>query len=111
MKDLTMAKKDNRLIVYEKITKLIVYSKNLLNKYPKAERFDLCTDIKNNLYHCLEDVMYALKTKDKAQKMQYLINADVKLYVLKTLIRLSFEFQYITPQNFMTWDNQITEIG
>lgn len=45
-----MPKKDNRLIIYEKTTNLIIYSKNLLNKYPKSERFDLCADIKNTLY-------------------------------------------------------------
>ena len=44
-----MPKKDNRLIIYEKATNLIIYSKNLLNKYPKSERFDLCADIKNTL--------------------------------------------------------------
>ncbi|MBR2289939.1 MAG: diversity-generating retroelement protein Avd [Clostridia bacterium] len=106
-----MAKKDDRLIVYEKITKLIIYSKNLLNKYPKSERFDLCTDIKNTLYQSLEQVMYALKTKDTRERIRFLTNADVKLYVLKTLTRLSYEFQYITPKNYMTWDNLITEIG
>lgn len=106
-----MAKKDDRLIVYEKITKLIIYSKNLLNKYPKSERFDLCVDIKNTLYICLEQVMYALKTKNQNERVKYLLNADVKLYVLKTLTRLSFEFKYISPQNYMTWDNYITEIG
>ena len=29
-----MPKKDNRLIIYEKVTNLIIYSKGLLNKYP-----------------------------------------------------------------------------
>lgn len=106
-----MAKKDSRLIIYEKITKLIIYSKNLLNKYPKSERFDLCTDIKNTLYQCLEQVMYALKAKNNSERIIYLTNADVKLYVLKTLTRMSYEFQYITPKNYMTWDNHIIEIG
>jgi hypothetical protein len=84
-----MAKKDENLIIYEKLTRLI----------------------KNNLYTCLEQVMYALKTTDKLKRKEYLLSADIKLYVLKTLIRLSFEFQYITPNNFMTWDNKVGEIG
>jgi hypothetical protein len=106
-----MSKKDSRLIIYEKIVELIFYSKNLLKKFPKSERFDLCTDIKNNLYYSLEQIIYALKTKDIQTKKQYLTNADVKLYVLKTLTRLSYEFQYITPKNYMVWNDKISEIG
>ena len=45
-----MPKVDNRLVIYQKFTNLIYYSKNLLNKYPKSERFDLSSDIKNILY-------------------------------------------------------------
>lgn len=41
-----MSKIDDRLVIYQKFTNLIYYSKNLLNKYPKSERFDLCSDIK-----------------------------------------------------------------
>ena len=45
-----MAKIDNKLVIYQKFTELIYYSKNLLIKYPKSEKFDLCCDIKNVLY-------------------------------------------------------------
>lgn len=54
-----MPKKDNRLIIYEKTTNLIIYSKNLLNKYPKSERFNLCADIKNTLYPKIELIIFA----------------------------------------------------
>lgn len=78
-----MAKKDSRLIIYEKITKLIVYSKNLLNKYPKSERFDLCVDIKNTLYYCLEQVMYAIKTKDDAKRRRIFRKCRCKIICFK----------------------------
>ena len=45
-----MAKKDNKIITYEKINNLIFYTDNLLKKYPKCERFNLCNDIKNLVY-------------------------------------------------------------
>lgn len=55
-----MPKVDNRLVIYEKINKLIIYSKNLLNKYPKSERFDLCTDMNlgSNIAEILKEVYY-----------------------------------------------------
>ena len=63
-----MPKKDNRLIIYEKINNLIFYSKNLLQKFPKSERFDLCTDIKNELYNILRKVIIPDENKQNKNK-------------------------------------------
>ena len=106
-----MSKKDEKLILYEKISDLIIYSKNLLNKYPKSERFDLCADIKSKLYFVLEMIIYAIKEKDLNERYSYLRTVDATLYIIKTLIKMSFEFQYISPKNYMVWDSHVTEIG
>lgn len=106
-----MAKRDTRLIIYEKIVELIFYSKNLLKKFPKSERFDLCTDIKQSLYKILRLIMYSWKEKNIEQRYKYLRDADIEIYVLKTLTRLSYMEKYITEQNFMTWNNHLSEIG
>mgnify|MGYP004625940363 CR=1 FL=1 len=106
-----MAKQDTRLIIYEKIVDLIFYSKNLLKKFPKSERFDLCTDIKQSLYKILRLVMYSWKEKNMDQRYKNLKDADIEIYVLKTLIRLSYMDKYITEQNYMTWNNHLSEIG
>ena len=56
-----MSRIDNKLLTYQKMVNLIYYSKNLLKKYPKSERFDLCCDIKNILYDTsLKEVEYNL---------------------------------------------------
>lgn len=106
-----MPKKDNRLIIYEKTTNLIIYSKNLLNKYPKSERFDLCADIKNILYQIIELIIFAWKEKNSLERIKILNKIDAKLYLLKTLTKLSHEFRYITDKNFMAWNVHISEIG
>ena len=106
-----MPKKDSRLIIYEKMTQLIFYSKNLTAKFPKSERFDLCTDIKENLYCNLRNIIYAWKEKDLEKRVEYLTKVDVDLYILKTMTRLSYEYKYITPKNYMVWNEKIAEIG
>lgn len=106
-----MPKKDNRLIIYEKATNLVIYSKNLLKKYPKSERFDLCADIKNILYQVIEYVIFAWKERNSEERVKILNKIDSKLYLLKTLVRMSYEFKYITDKNFMTWNMHISEIG
>lgn len=106
-----MPKKDSRLIIYEKIVDLIFYSKNLLKKFPKSERFDLCTDIKNSLYFMLRQVMYAWRETENKKRYTYLKNTDIEIFVLKTQIRIAYKSQYISDQNFMTWNNHLSEIG
>lgn len=106
-----MPKKDNRLITYEKVTMLIYYSKNLLNKYPKSERFDLCTDIKEILYRSLRNIVFAWKEYSNKEKLRYLKEVDVDLVVLKSLVKISYNFKYITQKNYMTWNEHISEIG
>ena len=106
-----MAKRDSRLIIYEKIDELLFYSKNLLNKYPKSERFDLCTDIKKSCYEMLRLTMYAWKTKEKNKQLEYLEDCDIELAVLKNLVRVSYKLQYINDKNYMTWSEKLSEIG
>lgn len=106
-----MPKKDNKLIIYEKMTQLIFYSRNLLKKFPKSETFDLCADIKNNLYENLRNIIYAWKEKNNEIKMEMLKKIDVDIFILKTFVRLSYQYKYITPKNYMVWDEKISEIG
>lgn len=106
-----MPKKDSRLIVYEKINILILYSKNLLQKFPKSERFDLCTDIKNELYTVLRKSILAWKQQDIEIKKQNLNEIDIELYVIKSMIKLSYEYKYITEKNYMVWNEKVDEIG
>ena len=106
-----MAKIDNRLLTYQKLDNLIYYSKNLLKKYPKSERFDLCCDIKNNLYGSLRNTIFAWKAYKIEEKLKYLKIIDVDLVVLKSLVMISYKYQYITQKNYMVWTEHINEIG
>ena len=106
-----MSKIDEKLLIYQKFINLIYYSKNLLNKYPKSERFDLCSDIKNALYKELKNIIYAWKAYSNQEKLKYLREVDVNLIFLKSLITISYKSQYISQKNYMVWNNQISEIG
>ena len=100
-----MPKVDNRLVIYQKFTNLIYYSKNLLNKYPKSERFDLCNDIKNVLYKNLRNIIFAWKAYTNQEKLKYLRETDVDLIFLKSLITISYKYEYISQKNYMVWND------
>lgn len=106
-----MSKIDNKLLTYQKLNNLIFYSKNLLKKYPKSERFDLCCDIKNVLYTILRNIIFAWKEYDNSTKLKYLKKVDVDLIFLKSLITISYKYKYISQKNYMVWNEQVSEIG
>ena len=100
----------NDLLIYKKYTDLYYYAYRLLEKYPKAARFGLVSDIKNSMNDTLKDMLYAQKvSQDK--KMHYLNMIDAELLYQRFAIRLSYNQRYISPNNYTTWSLKVSEIG
>ena len=101
---------ENTLQIYQKYLELIYYSNDLVRKYPKSENFTLVNEIKNSLYVGLRNLMYAIKSYRKQDKLKFLNEFDINLNLLKVHVRLSYKYKYITIQNYQTWSNLITNI-
>lgn len=100
----------NNLTIYQKYLELIYYSNDLVRKYPKSENFTLVTEIKQTLYSGLRNIMYAIKSYNKLEKLKYLNQFDIDLNLLKVHIRISYKYKYISLQNYQTWSSLITDI-
>lgn len=98
------------LKIYQKYLELIYYSNDIVRKYPKCENFSLVKEIKNSLYIGLRNLMYAIKSFQKQDKLNYLNELDINLNLLKVQTRLSYKYRYITVQNYETWSTLITDI-
>lgn len=98
------------LKIYQKYLELIYYSNDIVRKYPKCENFSLVKEIKNSLYIGLRNLMYAIKSFQKQDKLKYLNELDINLNLLKVQTRLSYKYKYITIQNYETWSTLITDI-
>ncbi len=98
------------LKIYQKYLELIYYSNDIVRKYPKCENFSLVKEIKNSLYIGLRNLMYAIKSFQKQDKLKYLNELDINLNLLKVQTRLSYKYRYITIQNYETWSSLITDI-
>lgn len=105
-----MEKSNNNLKIYQKYLELIYYSNDIVRKYPKSENFTLVQEIKNSLYIGLRNLMYAIKTFNKKEKLNYLNEFDTNMNLLKIHIRISFKYKYISLQNYNTWSSLITDI-
>ena len=99
------------LTIYGKYLDLISYTEMILKKYPKSERFALATFTKNKTYEGMESIIYAFKCYDRAQKFNYLNEIDIKLKMIKVLIRVAFKNKYITVQNYRAWSNKLFHVG
>lgn len=100
----------NNLKIYQKYLELIYYSNDIVRKYPKSENFTLVSEIKSTLYTGLKNLMYAIKSYNKQDKLKHLSDFDIDLSLLKVHIRLSYKYKYITLKNYQTWSSLITDI-
>ena len=101
---------ENNLLIYKKYTDLYFYAYNLLEKYPKAEKFALVTDIKNSMNNVIKNIFYAQKVSD-SKKLYYLNIIDAELLFQRFATRLSYNKKYISPNNYKTWSMKTAEIG
>ncbi len=105
-----MSKQNQNLLIYQKYMELILYTNDIVRKYPKSERFSLVEEIKRAVYSGLRVLMYAIKTYGAQEKLKYLRELDVNLSLLKVHIRLSYRYHYISNKNYATWSQMVTDI-
>ena len=98
------------LKIYQRYLELVDYSNDIVRKYPKCENFALVQEIKNSLYLGLRNLMYAVKSFNKKDKLQHLNELDINLSLLKVQIRPSYKYRYISLQNYQSWSTIITDI-
>ena len=99
------------LKIYGKYLDLLSYTEMILKKFPKSERFALASEIKLVTYAGMEQIIYAFKFYDRTKKIEALNILDVKLKMLKVLIRISYKAKYITVQNYRAWSTKLFNIG
>ena len=80
-----------------------------LVKFPKSEKFALCHDIKTNITQMIKYI--SLGNSVKSKRKTYLQEADGHLQVIKVLIKLSKQRQYISTGLFGELDLELTEIN
>lgn len=81
----------------------------VLQRFPKAEKFALCQEIKQAFYRIIRNIMLANNLKFK--RLEYLHQVDADLKLLLVLISISREQRYITEKKAMQLQERISELG
>lgn len=99
------------LVIYKQYLELIYYVETITEKYPKSVKLSLVTQIKNNTYEGIKNILIAFKEYDPKSKLASLNRLDINLKMQKILIRISYRKKYITVKNYYAWSRKICNIG
>lgn len=98
------------LLIYKQYVELMHYTHNILLKFPKYERFALVENIKNQTFIGLELIIRSYKSYKKEDKLFHLTELDVKMKLIKVLVRIAYKNKYISSKNYSAWCKKIANI-
>lgn len=99
----------NNLQLLIKIEEFIYKIYPMLINFPKAEKYALCSEIKENLYELHQLVSRANFVKSK--RLYYSQEAEGRLETIKFFVKLCRHRKYISLGAFKDLDLELTEIS
>lgn len=96
------------LLIEKKIRDMIVYNNIMLKQFPKHEKYLLAAKIRETGYSLLELAVMANK---KYIKKTTFTEFDVKHEVIRQMINLAFELEYIDSQKHRVSQLKVDEVG
>lgn len=80
----------------------------IVDRFPKHEKFALCSQIKNTCYGILQQIIRTNKSK---QKLSGLYDIDTQLEYLRWVIRHSHRRKYLSHHSYETAAKLVDELG
>ncbi len=81
----------------------------LLARFPKAEKFALCQEIKQACYRGIRHIMLA--NVSRSNRRMYLQQVDAEWKLLLVLFGIAKEQRYITAKKLLEVQRKIVELG
>jgi hypothetical protein len=87
---------------------LIEWFLPIISGFPRNQRYTLGEKLENNLFDILELLIQANYQKEKLDKLN---NANMKLEIIRHLVRICHKLQFINLRRYEYVSNNIDEIG
>ncbi|MEW6115681.1 MAG: diversity-generating retroelement protein Avd [Nitrospirota bacterium] len=98
----------NDLVIYQKVYDFTLYLFPIVEKFPKHEKFVLCTHVKS----CVLDIARLIIRANKSRtKKAILYDIDVRIEELKFLLRLAHDRKYLSNKSYEHSSKLLLEIG
>jgi hypothetical protein len=91
-----------------KVEQMIQYAYAPLRNFPKAEKHVLSAEIQQSMYRLLRLVIVINRRYHKKTTMQEL---DAELDLLRSLVRLAADLQFLPFRQYEIWSRHLAEIG
>jgi len=97
-----------KLVLYQKVYDFMLYIFPIIDRFPKYEKFALCTELKNTILKLHTLTIRANKSK---RKKQGAYEIDICLEELRMLIRFSHDRKYLSKKSYEHSSKLLLEIG
>lgn len=104
-----MSKKE--FIIYTKMLEVVLWLFEKVNTFPKKQRFVLGQQIESSALACLRLIIEANDARIQAGKLRKLDALNVELEVLRSLLRVAYEAQFMNGKSLGYIIGLIDEIG
>lgn len=95
-------------ILWQKMEDFVDWLFPIVDRFPKHEKFALCSQIKNTCYGILQQIIRTNKSK---QKLSGLYEIDTQLEYLRWVLRYSHRRKYLSHHSYETAGKKVAEIG
>jgi four helix bundle protein len=97
------------MVLYQRLVDFAEWLFPAVDRFPRREKFALCTQIKNSMYALIRLSIRAQKSA--RDKHRYLHDLDVELQMLKFLLRHAHRLQYLDTRRYESAGRKLMEIG
>jgi len=97
------------MVLYQRLTDFADWIFPVVDRFPRREKFALCTQVKNTIYGIIGLSIRAQKSlRDKLVRLHEL---DVELQFLRFLLRHAHHMRYLDSRRFEAATRKLIEIG
>ncbi len=96
------------LTIYQKTYDLMLYFFPIVDRFPKHEKFVLCSHLKNCLLAISRRVVRANKSRNKRPM---LFDIDVLIEEFRMLVRFAHDRKYLSKKSYAETSMRVGEIG
>lgn len=86
----------------------MIYLFPIIDRFPKYEKFVLCTQIKSCVLEIARKIIRANKSRNKKP---LLYDLDVAIEELRLLVRLSHDRKYLAHRSYEETSKRVNEVG
>lgn len=98
-------------IIYSKMIEVLAWLFPKVNSFPKKQRFVLGQQLETSALNCLRLIIEANNARGANAKLAKLESLNTELEMLRALLRVAHELQFLTAKSLAFITQQVDEVG